>query len=231
MNNPESHLAKVPESKFGTWFQKTDIWSRYVVDVALDELDRINSKATPSNAIFLDAGCGNGSAFNKIGHMYKPRKLIAVELDTKMATQAKTRADKLPWVDVINDDILKLDVAPGSIDVILCHQTLHHVADQEMVLAHFKSILKNGGVLLLSESCISFTLSPLIKLLFRHPKHNQRTADEFTELVKAAGFHIPPQHSSTPQAWWAKPAMGLFEKLGVPHKKRAATQICIAALA
>jgi len=222
-------LTHTSESRFGAWFQRTEIWSRYVLQQAITELRKLNTHAIPSHPVILDAGCGDGAAFELMTKLYKPSLLVGIELDQTMAANATSTARKMNNTAVINADILETNLAPDSIDLILCHQTLHHVADQPGVLQKFRDILKPTGVLFLSESCKSFTQSPLVRLLFRHNEETQHTAEGFRELIETTGFYLEPVNVSTPDPWWGQPAMGLLSKAKIPHNKRAATQICIAA--
>ena len=45
---------------------------------------------------------------------------------------------------------IKLD--DNSVDLLFCHQTFHHLIDQERAIEEFFRVLKPGGVLLFAES-------------------------------------------------------------------------------
>ncbi len=53
----------VPETPFGTGFQQTDVWRRYVVARALDDLEALLRQAGGPERFdrVLDAGCGAGA--------------------------------------------------------------------------------------------------------------------------------------------------------------------------
>ena len=76
--------------------------------------------------------------------------------------------------------------------VLLLNQTgellllMQVVSQQEQTLAEFRRLLKPGGMLLLAESCQSFTESFLVRMLFRHPHGNQQSAETF--LAEGCGL-------------------------------------------
>jgi SAM-dependent methyltransferase len=230
MKQSSPELDWVPETSFGTWFQGTQIWTRYVLCEALDELNRLAADKLPEHPQILDAGCGAGIAFPLIKEHFAPTRIIAIDIDPEYIAQAEVAAKSAGCpVDVLRGDVGNTGLADHSIDIIVCHQTLHHVSKQEQTLAEFRRLLKPGGMLLLAESCQSFTESFLVRTLFRHPEGNQQSADKYLAMVTASGFEIAPGCSSTPDPWWARPGMGLWHKLGF-GKATSATQVCIAAV-
>ena len=63
MKQSSAEFDWVPETRFGTWFQSSDIWTRYVLCEALDELQRLAADSLPEHPLIMDAGCGAGIAF------------------------------------------------------------------------------------------------------------------------------------------------------------------------
>jgi ubiquinone/menaquinone biosynthesis C-methylase UbiE len=62
---------------------------------------------------------------------------------------------------------------------VFCHQTFHHIVEQEAAMAEFFRVLKPGRVLLFAESTRRYIHSLPIRLLFRHPMEVQKTAEEY----------------------------------------------------
>jgi len=114
--------------------------------------------------------------------------------------------------------------------MVLCHQTLHHIVAQDAALAEFYRVLKPGGVLLLAESAKAFIHSWIIRLLFRHPMHVQRTAEEYVDMVRDAGLDVVPERISLPFLWWSRPDLGMKDWLGLaPAPRRQETLVNIVA--
>lgn len=207
----------VPETRFGTWFQQTDVWRRHVVARALDDLEALLRQAGGPDRFdrVLDAGCGAGVAFAEIAGRFGPGRITAVDTDPKMVAAARRVAARGPWeIDVREDDIEACALPDAGFDMILCHQTLHHVSRQDAALAEMRRLLVPGGVLLLAESCRRFTQSLAVRALFRHPEENQRSPDAYLDLVREAGLAFDSGCTSRPDPFWARPDFGLLERLG-----------------
>ena len=206
----------VPDTRFGSWFQRTSIWQRYVVEPALDELQRLwlaDAEATSLERI-LDVGCGAGVAFAGIARRFRARLITAVEIDSRMVAAARAAALRCPCpVEVVQADVQDLALEGASFDAVLCHQTLHHVSRQRAALRSFRRLLRPGGVLLLAESCGAFTRSLAVRTLFRHPGSGHRSAAEFLRLVREAGFEVGEKSISTPDPFWARADFGAIERL------------------
>ncbi len=101
---------------------------------------------------------------------------------------------------VMHGDILALEAADASYDIVTCLDVIEHMHfhQQEIALAQMYRILKPGGQLLLSVPNLAhfasrFTFLFLGKLLRTSTidRHiGDRPAGEFAALLKAAGFEI-----------------------------------------
>ena len=219
-----------PETRFGMWFQGTEIWTRYVVSAALEELRQLMPEPAPTNSVILDAGCGGGNAIPILERLFAPRQIIGIDIDAQLVALAETFASEVECdVELLRGDVRAMPLADKSVDVVLCHQTLHHVSGQSRALEEFRRVLKPDGILLLAESCRAFTESLLVSLLFRHPPNTQHDPDGFLDLIKAAGFDVRPDDRSNPDPWWGRPAMGLWQTLGIKSGDKRVTQLRIAA--
>ncbi|HHM04755.1 MAG TPA: class I SAM-dependent methyltransferase, partial [Gammaproteobacteria bacterium] len=163
----------------------------------------------------LDAGCGDGCAFELLARGLLPRSITAVEIDPRSVRLAQAAAEDCPVkVDLRHGDLAHLDLPDDSIDVVFCHQTLHHSSDQHAVLAAFRRVLKPGGVLLIAESCRVFIHASWVRTFFRHPMQVQRSASEYIALVRNAGFTVREKCIHTSSPWWSLPDLGVRERMG-----------------
>ena len=115
--------------------------------------------------------------------------------------------------EVIRASSAALPLPDASVDLLFCHQTFHHLVDQDAAIAEFFRVLKPGGTLLFAESTRRYIHSWIIRLLFRHPMEVQKTAPEYLALVRAAGFVVPDAQVSYPFLWWSREDLGLVERV------------------
>jgi ubiquinone/menaquinone biosynthesis C-methylase UbiE len=203
----------------------------HVLKRALDDLERLLSPRAERYEVILDVGCGHGRSLPELAARFSPAKLIAVDADPVFQERAQRAIAECPTaVDWHVADASELPIAQASVDMVLCHQTLHHVVAQESALAAFYRVLKPGGVLLMAESTKAFIHSWIIRLLFRHPMQVQRTASEYIEMVRSAGFEVTPNQISLPFLWWSRSDLGMKEWLGLaPASYREETLVNLVA--
>ena len=184
-------IAFVPETRIGFWFLGTQTWTTHVLRVALDDLERLMPQRQPSYPIVLDAGCGQGKSFRLLIEHFSPQRLIGVDAEVKCLQHAQSEAlkEKIP-IELRHCDIAALDVADASVDLVFCHQTFHHLSRQQMALAQMFRVLKPGGLLLFAESTRAYIHSWMIRLLFRHPMHVQRSAAEYQAMIPGSRFYF-----------------------------------------
>ncbi len=127
----------------------------------------------------------------------------------------------------------RLMLPARSVDMIFCHQTFHHLMDQEAALAEFHRVLKPGGAVPVCRNRRrKYIHSPMIRLLFRHPMDVQRSADEYLAMIRARRFRRARRSAiSYPYLWWSRNDLGLLERwFGIrPPKNREETLLnCVA---
>ena len=222
----------VQETRFGIWFQSTEIWRSYVLAPGLDALNKLLGSRARAFGRVLDAGCGDGGAFRQLEERFQPDALVGVDIDPSAIERASQEAKHCRIsVEVRVGDVTKLDLEDASFDMVFCHQTLHHVTDQVTALHEFYRVLQPSGVLLLTESCRSFIRLPRVRALFRHPMEVQRSAVEYSRLLREAGYDVETGRTSTASPWWSRTDFGVRERLGLREPpNREPTQVHIAAL-
>ncbi len=224
----------VKETRFGDWFQATQVWDRYVLGEAVGELLRL-LESTPGTPIaqprVLDVGCGGGAAFPIIEHHLQPSSIVAIDIAPRMVEAARDRVREVASPVEINlENVEKLSASDESFDVVFCHQTVHHLNDQDAAVHEFLRVLKPGGLLLFAESCRSFIHSLPVRLLFHHPDGVQKTSDEYLRLLKGAGFVFSERQVSNPYPFWSRPDFGLMERFGGrTPSRREHTQVNVVA--
>jgi ubiquinone/menaquinone biosynthesis C-methylase UbiE len=222
----------VPESRFGIWFLKTETWAVHVLARALKDLERLMPERRPHDPTIVDVGCGRGRSFKLLHDKFRPRRMIGIDVDAAMLEIAaeETAAAGLQ-VEFQQTTSSRMMLDDASVDIVFCHQTFHHLMDQEAALSEFYRVLKPGGLFLFAESTRKYIHSPIIRLLFRHPMDVQRSADEYLAMIRAAGFRVDARAISLPYLWWSRNDLGLLERwFGIkPPRSREETLLnCIA---
>ena len=220
----------VPETRFGEWFQRTDIWQRYVVDEAVAELESLLPRGHGAFQTILDAGCGEGIAFGILQRTFDPRAIVGIDIHPDAVEAAQRAAARMgDTIQVRLADAARLPIESESMELVFCHQLLHHCTDPVSVLAELRRVLVPGGWLLIAESCRSFLQWWPVRLLFRHPHRDQYTAAEYAALVRDSGFTVGASGVMTPAPWWSRWDLGAREWLGGSTGVQEATQVRIAA--
>jgi ubiquinone/menaquinone biosynthesis C-methylase UbiE len=211
----------VEETRFGFWFLRSHTWQHHVLRVAINDLRGLFSESLPVNPVLLDAGCGQGKSFRHLRQTFAPQRLIGVDADPhSLELSAAEAARQGVDVELIGSDCATLNVADASVDLLFCHQTFHHLVEQEKALAEFYRVLKPGGYLLFAESTEAYIDTWVIRWLFRHPMHVQRSAAQYLEMIRQQGFEFTQRNVSYPYLWWSRSKdFGLLERFGLRRPK------------
>ena len=223
----------VPETRFGVWFLGTETWAVHVLKVAIDDLERLIRNRGASYPVIVDVGCGWGRSFKLLRERFGARRLIGVDINRELLTEAADEAAKHDIaVELICGTSSRLTLPDASVDMVFCHQTFHHLVDQEGALAEFHRVLRPGGLLLFAESTRAYIHSWIIRLLFRHPMDVQRSAEEYVAMIRRAGFTVAEEAISLPYLWWSRADLGLKERLcGIaPPTEREETLVNLVAV-
>lgn len=213
-------LGWVPESTFGNWFLNSDIWVFHVLKLSLNSLEELLIDKKESYPVILDIGCGFGHSLLELDKRFSPKKIIALDVDDKAGERIQKHIDYCQSsIELKVNNASKIDLPDQSVDMVFCHQTFHHIIDQESAIKEFYRVLKPGGVLLFAESCRKYIHSLVIRTLFRHPMDVQKTDKEYLALIESAGFVCEPRSVSRPFLWWSRWDLGILEILGFTSKK------------
>jgi len=221
----------VKETSFGDWFLSTDTWVHRVLAIALDEFETLLSPRLGRYPTIVDLGFGHGHSLPMLDQRFSPDTIIGLDIDPEALERAADKVnDCASDVQLRVGDATSMDLPDASVDMVLCHQTLHHIVDHEATVREIYRVLKPGGVLLMAESCRKFIHSLPVRVLFRHPDHVQKTDSEYVQLLNDCGFDTHPDRISRPYYWWSRSDFGLLEKLGmkVPTDKEN-TQVNVVA--
>jgi ubiquinone/menaquinone biosynthesis C-methylase UbiE len=219
MSNPAA--SYVEETRFGFWFLQSHVWQHHVLRVAINDLRGLFSDPLPQTPVLLDVGCGQGKSFALLAEAFKPARMIGLDADPHSLDCSRGEAERLGLdVQLIASDCAAIDLPDASVDLLFCHQTFHHLVEQEQALAEFYRVLKPGGYLLFAESTQFYIDTWVIRWLFRHPMHVQKSADGYLDMLRAQGLQFSEANTSYPYLWWSRAKdFGLLERLGLCKAK------------
>jgi ubiquinone/menaquinone biosynthesis C-methylase UbiE len=218
MNRAAGSPAYIPETAFGDWFLQTPTWDVHVLEVALRDLDPRIPARRAGYPVVVDVGCGWGRSLKKLNDRFAPERLVGFDISPKMVAAAALEVASLRTktgapAEIARATSAALPLPDASVDLLFCHQTFHHLVDQDAAITEFFRVLKPGGTMLFAESTKRYIHSWIIRLLFRHPMQVQKTASEYLALVRAAGFEVPDSQVSYPFLWWSREDLGLAERV------------------
>ncbi|RJG02754.1 class I SAM-dependent methyltransferase [Noviherbaspirillum sedimenti] len=228
--------AFVPETRFGIWFLGSETWLKHVLEVAIADLVRlIGKERRETYGTVVDVGCGQGKSFTLLKQRFNPQRLIGIDADPEILEVGRKRAQQDGVaVELMLGSGAAIALPDNSVDILFCHQTFHHLVEQEKAIAEFYRVLKPGGMLLFAESTRAYIHSWIIRLLFRHPMEVQKTAEEYLALIRWAGFEAQAERISYPYLWWSLSDLGLLNRLGIkktpPFGQREETLLNLVAI-
>lgn len=207
----------MPETRFGIWFLGSETWLKHVLEVAIADLVRLIGKdGQRTYGTIVDVGCGQGKSFSLLKQRFNPYRMIGIDADPEILQIARNQAQQDGvQVETLLGTSASIALPDNSVDIIFCHQTFHHLVEQEKAIAEFYRVLKPGGMMLFAESTRAYIHSWIIRLLFRHPMEVQKTAEEYLALIRQTGFQVPEEKISYPYLWWSRSDLGLLNRLGI----------------
>lgn len=207
----------VEETRIGFHFLRSHTWQHHVLRVAINDLKRLIGEPLPQGGTLLDAGCGQGKSFRLLRDAFQPVRLLGLDADPHSLSLAQAEGLR-EGIDVALHaaDCARIPLPDNSVDMVFCHQTFHHLVEQERALAEFWRVLKPGGWLLFAESTKAYIDTWVIRWFFRHPMDVQKSAEEYLAMLRTQGFAFDARNVSYPYLWWSRSKdFGLLERWGL----------------
>jgi ubiquinone/menaquinone biosynthesis C-methylase UbiE len=101
----------------------------------------------------LDAGCGTGDALGWLSDAVAPDGTV-IGIDLAQAHVCAARASASTEISVLQADVRRLPLAPSSVDVVWCVNTINHLRDRIAGLRELTSALAPGGRIALGQSSL-----------------------------------------------------------------------------
>ena len=146
--------AFVPETRFGLWFLSTPTWRVHVLQRALNDLQRLapDLPERVNGGVVLDIGTGQGHSLPELAERLRPSEIHALDPEPDFAARCDTMRQATPVpVTLHHAHAEHIPLPDASVDLVLCHQTLHHIVDQAAAVTEVFLVLKQGGDLVLAD--------------------------------------------------------------------------------
>lgn len=96
----------------------------------------------------LDVACGEGYGTHLMAE--RAKSVVGIDLDPETIEHAKTRYTRENLSFQVGD-VLSLPLEDDCVDVVVCFETIEHVADHTGLMMEFRRVLRSDGLLLLSS--------------------------------------------------------------------------------
>jgi SAM-dependent methyltransferase len=174
-------------------------------------------RGLPADATVLDVGCGDGFHLDLLRRHGPPGwRLLGVDTDERAVTAARARG-----LDVRRTTIEDADIPEGSVDLVLCIQTVEHVADPVALLRAIRRVLRPGGrVYLITDN----TGSPDFRLTrgrhwggYHFPRHwNLFNTASMRRLAAVADLDVVRLGTTTSPVNWTYSVRNWLVDWGAP---------------
>lgn len=136
----------------------------------MDLLAETASALAPDTHSLLDIGCGAGNQTLNLLRVFPSADCTLLDISPAMLERARERVGSAAAgkVTLVEGDIRTAALPEGSFDLIVAAAVLHHLRDEddwERTFAKISSLLKPGGILLVSD--LIRHENPKIEALFK----------------------------------------------------------------
>lgn len=116
-------------------------------------LEIISYLEISNNCNILDAGCGTGVFTHHLIEKFKDNiSVTCLDFSPKMLEVARKKFNGLKNVSFLCNEITKTGLPEKSFDRIICYSCFPHILNKLDALNIFKSLLKQGGILVIAHS-------------------------------------------------------------------------------
>lgn len=168
----------------------------------------------PAPGRVLDVGCAAGFFLRVCKD--KGWETAGIEIAKPMIDYAE---QTLGLSDMHRGDLLSVDLAPGSFDVISMWDVIEHLEEPGKHLARVSELLKDDGILVLETQNVGSRFAKLLGRRWQHYKHEEHLYhfDPATlrHLLEQSGFEVL---ENTPRGGGKYVSMAFFvERVGKVH--------------
>lgn len=180
-------------------------------------IHRWAAKQIPTDAVVLDAACGDG----RLARVRRGSTTIGFDFVHRLAARAQRFTDGGP---VGVGDVHAMPIRAASFDVVTCFEVLEHLDDPGQAVCEFARVLRPGGRLFLSvpnDQGLKYRVKR-----DPHPLHHgAMTAERIRDIV---GEHLRVDSIAFRGVWLFTPGR-VSVQVGVPSSPTLSTNILVTA--
>lgn len=151
-------------------------------------------------ATVLEIGCGQGVGTRLINKLFKPKKIVAMDLDEKMVARAKKKTANMKNIDLSVGNAASLQFKDKSFDAVFDFGIIHHIPNWQDCVSEIHRVLKPGGELVMEdlshETFHNTWLGRFLKRVLHHPYEDMFKRQEFFTHLKKTGFKVEKKYEN-----------------------------------
>ncbi|HEX9111243.1 MAG TPA: class I SAM-dependent methyltransferase [Terriglobales bacterium] len=139
----------------------------------------------------LEIGCGQGFGMEIILRQFGAAKVSGIDLDPRMVARAQERIlHHAGRAEVSVGDVTAIQAPDQSFDAVFDFGVIHHVPAWEDAIREIRRVLKPGGIFVFEEVSKQALDRWVYRALFKHPKENRFTAEDFVAALEHHGMPV-----------------------------------------
>lgn len=171
--------------KFSRWYHEK--W----INLLLDPLDKQSGKGE----VILDYCCGTSVLYPYVKKRYPSMKYVGIDISKNMLRVGKERFGSDKQFQVSQQDGEALVLGKEKFDVVIARTAIHHLPNPKKGLGQIYAILKDNGILVITEPSSNILVKQFRKILYSLSPHFSSTHQSFTtrelkSILQSQGFEI-----------------------------------------
>jgi ubiquinone/menaquinone biosynthesis C-methylase UbiE len=161
------------------------------IDVNCPESEIYNRLLSLDNKHILELGCGSAEITRNIATSGTNRKVTALEVD-EIAHEKNLQITDLANVTFAVAGAQEIPLQDESVDVVFMFKSLHHVPIElmEPSMREIKRVLKQGGLLYISEPVFAGDFNEILRLFHDEQKVREAAFNTIKKVVDEGLFEL-----------------------------------------
>lgn len=175
---PDHHFSSLKDIENGYWwYEGRLIWAKNFIRRWLE------NNAFTDPIYYVDLGCGTGGFGTEIQNSFAMDKTLFVDY----SQEALKHIPKNPNIQTLEADLTSPLNLPFSPNLVTCMDVIEHIEDDVKSLETIYSVLKPGGLLIVSTPAHSFLYSSWDKALGHYRRYSKQG---LVDKLEKSGFSI-----------------------------------------